>query len=74
MNSPRRLARALYCCAPFRKPHGETQISSCCAQAVFVGWMFCVNGASTAGPPVTGTAYVWPVDSSAGFVKSIVRR
>ena len=29
--------------------------------------MFCVNGAGAAGPPVTGTANVTPVESSAGL-------
>ena len=57
-----------------RKPHGDTQISSCCAHAGFALEMFCVKGAGAAGPPVTGTANVTPVESRAGFVKSIVRR
>jgi hypothetical protein len=47
---------ALFAAAPLRKPHGVIQISSCCAQAVFCGVMFCWPAAWAAAPPVTGTA------------------
>jgi hypothetical protein len=66
-------AVALLTAAPFRKPHGVTQISSCCAQAVFSLVMFCWNGACAAGPPVTGAAKVTPVARDTGCVKSIDR-
>ena len=66
-------AIALLAAAPLRNPHGVIQISSCCAQAVFAGVMFCWKLPWTAGPPVTGAANVTPVARDAGCVKSIDR-
>src|ERR1700733_6979656 len=59
--------------AALRNPQGVIQISSCWAQAVFWGVMFCWPGACVATPPVTATAYVIHVARDASCVKSIVR-
>ena len=64
---------ALLAAAPLRNPHGVIQISSCCAHAVLAGVMFCWPFPCTAGPPVTGAAYVTHVARDAGCAKSIAR-
>ena len=63
--------------APFRKPHGVVQISSCWAQAVVGGRdeLLGLGRALRQGgrPPVTGMAYVAHVARDAGCEKSIAR-
>src|SRR5687768_804455 len=65
---------ALFAAAPFRKPHGVIQISSCCAHWVLVGVMTWLNAPCTAGVPCGGAAHVTAVARDAGAFRSMVRR
>ena len=65
---------ALFAAAPFRKPQGVIQISSCCVHAALAGVMFWlkVPGCGGGAPGVAGGIVV-PDARDAGWVRSIAR-